>query len=196
MALLRNHTEDSERPAKDGGGASRLQDHELWKRVRQGDERAFEQVVERYGPELFRVAYSLVGNAADAEDVVQEALAGAIKGAAGFRGDASIRTWLTQILVRQAYRLRRSRKPALSIHAVEEEVEVKGGESAVESRIDVMAALEKLTPEHRDVVVLREIEGLSYEEMAAALQVPRGTVESRLHRARMELRKVLGEDTE
>lgn len=189
MDSPRNHN-DEQGQTPPSRPDTRAQDAALWKRVRQGDERAFDEVVQRHSGEMFRVAYSLVGNAADAEDVVQEALAGAVKGAAGFRGEASIRTWLMQILVRQAYRLRRGRKMVIPLTDAQE-VPVKGPAEAVESRLDVMAALEKLSPEHREVVVLREIEGLSYEEMAAALKVPRGTVESRLHRARQDLKRIL-----
>jgi len=67
----------------------------------------------------------------------------------------------------------------------------ESGAAAAEKRMDLQSAIERLSPEHREVVVLREFEGLSYEEIAQALGVPRGTVESRLHRARGELREML-----
>jgi RNA polymerase sigma-70 factor (ECF subfamily) len=100
-----------------------------------------------------------------------------------------------QILVRQAAMLRRRRKhPAVAgrielsdqVSATSSQPSAQGG---TEARLDLASMLETLSPEHRQVIVLREVEGLSYEEMAATLGVPRGTVESRLHRARAELRQ-------
>ncbi len=75
--------------------------------------------------------------------------------------------------------------------AAEAEVGVEGSQADTEARLDILAAIRSLGPEHREVVVLREIEGLSYEEMAEVLDVPRGTVESRLFRARRELQERL-----
>ncbi len=118
-----------------------------------------------------------------------------------------MKTWLTRILVTQVARWRRSRrgKTALSIQAIEHSAGEDGvsadwigvdcgrpgggdhGER-VAQQVDVRAALLTLSPEHREVLVLREYQGLAYEEIAEVLEVPRGTVESRLHRARAELR--------
>ena len=177
-------------------------DEQLAKKAAWGDHAAFRALADRHAAYLLRVAMSLVGNEADAEDVVQHTLVGAYKGLSGFRGGSSVKTWLTGIAVRQAARFRRtrSRDKALSISAASGD-DAGAGEAlgpqtpsaaaAVESRIDAQTVLAKLSAEHRQVIVLRELEGLSYEEMADALGVPRGTVESRLHRARAELKEAL-----
>ena len=171
-------------------------DDELLRRVRAGDESAFHELVNQHANDLYGLAYSLVGNSADAEDVVQETLAAAFEGVGRFRGEASIRTWLTQILVRQAARLKRWRsiRITLPLHgrpaeSHENGLTTSGKQAATEGKMDVTAMLQTLSQEHREVIVLREIRGLSYEEIAKTLGIPRGTVESRLHRARLELRE-------
>jgi RNA polymerase sigma-70 factor (ECF subfamily) len=154
------------------------------------DPRAFRQLVERQGQYLYGVAHGLTSNAADAEDLVQETLLGAVKGT--FRGESSVRTWLVKILVNQAAMLRRarSRRPESRLDEAKSPVSASGsGAGKVDAKLDLTAMLDQLSVEHRQIIVLRELEGLSYEEMAAALGVPRGTVESRLHRAREELRR-------
>ena len=177
-------------------------DEQLAKKAAWGDHAAFRALADRHAAYLLRVATSLVGSEPDAEDVVQQTLVGAYKGLAGFRGGSSVKTWLTGIAVRQAARWRRtrSRDKALSLSPGSADDEGPGGgfgpqtpssAAAVESRIDAEAILATLSSEHRQVIVLRELEGLSYEEMADTLGVPRGTVESRLHRARAELKEAL-----
>jgi len=171
-------------------------DDELLRRMRAGDESAFHDVVDRHANDLYGLAYSLVGNAADAEDVVQETLAGAFENVGRFRGEASIRTWLTQILVRQAARLKRWRSIRITLplegqpaESRENGLTTAGNQKAAAGKMDVTAMLMTLSREHREALVLREIRGLSYEEIAKTLGIPRGTVESRLHRARLELRE-------
>lgn len=180
-------------------------DAELLRQSAAGNGKAFHALVDRHADRLYRLAVSLVGNAADADDVLQEALAGAYRGSSGFEGRASVKTWLTRILVMQAtkWRRERTRRGGITGHSIDENVlsnpaagdasfaSLHGGAGLVESRIDVQAALRRLSAEHRDVVVLREFEHLSYEQIAQVLDVPRGTVESRLHRARAELKELL-----
>ena len=168
-------------------------DADLLRRAQQGDEAAYHEMVDRYGAELYRLAYSLVGNSADAEDVVQETFAGAFRHARRFEGRAAVRTWLVRILVRQAARQRhsRARGPSVSLNALDA---TDGGEAKRvdhDARMDIAALLEKLPAIHRDAIVLRELEGMTYDEMADALDVPRGTVESRLFRARQTLKELL-----
>ena len=113
---------------------------------------------------------------------------------AGFRGGAAVTTWLTRILVLQAAKWRRDRKrPSRQAEALPEQVAAESGEAGKGGpvSIDLQAALQQLSEEHRTVLVLREFESLSYDEMAEVIGVPRGTVESRLHRARGELREKL-----
>lgn len=179
-------------------GHSPTTDLELVRRARKGDPSAFHGLVDRYAASLFAMAVSLVGSAADAEDIVQETLAGAFRGIAAFEGRATVKTWLTGILLRQtaAHRRRVARREArfVALQGVaDREPGLASPAGAVDTRMDVMAAIQSLSPDHRDVVVLRELEGLSYEEMAEVLGIPRGTVESRLFRARRELQGRLRE---
>ena len=150
-----------------------------------GHEAAFHELVDRYAQEMYRLALSLVGNAADAEDVVQETFSGAFRAMPGFGGRSSLRTWLSRILVNQAAKWRRRRKVRRTILL---DATAPGPSPEPGLRIDVLATLETLSPEHREVIALREFQGMSYEEMAETLGVPRGTVESRLFRARQELK--------
>jgi RNA polymerase sigma-70 factor, ECF subfamily len=163
-------------------------DIELLRRAEDGDSAAFHALVDRHASRLFRLAVSLVGNAADAEDVLQETFVGAFRGLKSFEGRASVKTWLTRILVNQAARWRRGRRGRAG-EQMPDSVAAPAG--SPESAIDVQAALGQLSSEHRQVLVLREFERMSYEEMAEVLDIPRGTVESRLHRARGELREKL-----
>jgi RNA polymerase sigma-70 factor (ECF subfamily) len=149
------------------------------------DEATFHDLVDRYTNEMYRLAVSLVGNAADAEDVVQETFSGAFQALPNFDGRSSVRTWLSRILVNQAAKWRRRRKVRRTV-VLDAAAPGPSPESGL--RIDVLGALETLSPEHREIIALREFQGMSYEEIADVLGVPRGTVESRLFRARQELR--------
>ena len=173
-----------------------ISDLELVSRAQDGDASAFHELLDRYAGYLFGVAASMVGNAADAEDVVQETLLGAFRGLRGFEGRSSVKTWLTSILIRQTAMRRRSagRRPAASLESVPEAASGPSAShptEATDTRIDLAAAIAELSPDHREVIVLRELSGMSYEEMSEALGVPRGTIESRLFRARRQLQERL-----
>jgi RNA polymerase sigma-70 factor (ECF subfamily) len=176
-------------------------DLELIRQAAEGDSRAFHALADRHAGELFRLALSLSATRADAEDVVQETLLGAYRGMRKFDARASVKTWLKRILVRQAARTwnksRASRK-ALALEALETEPRpsapaVREGMAtgSVDRKIDIAAVLKTLPREYREILVLREFEQMSYTEIAEALGVPQGTVESRLHRARAELKTKL-----
>lgn len=167
-------------------------DHDLVRRARRGDESAFHEMVERHAGSLYRLAVSLVGNAADAEDALQEALAGAFRGLPKFEERSSLKTWLTRILVKQAARQHRARGrfPTFPAEEALERPTSEAGDAAA-TRMDVLAAMEALPADHREVIALREIQGMTYDEIAEMLSVPRGTVESRLFRARRALRERL-----
>ncbi|MDB5328365.1 MAG: sigW 10 [Phycisphaerales bacterium] len=155
--------------------------------VARGDSAAMRELLRLHGDYLFGVARTLTNSPADAEDAVQETLAALMT--AKFRGDASLRTFLVSIVVRQAALIRRRTRPSVRLA----DDEMSGGadpQSAVDAKLDLAGLLARLSPEHREVLVLREIEGRNYEEMAESLGVPRGTIESRLHRARETLRKL------
>lgn len=180
------------RDGSGGKGAGALTDLELLLKARRGEGAAFAELVERHAGALYRLAYALVSDAADAEDVLQETLIAVYRQAGRFRRESAVKTWMSAILVRQAARLRRhrARRRAESLDAAGERAGRGGG---ADFRLDLAEALEDLSPEHREVIALREIRGLSYAEIAEALAVPRGTVESRLHRARQALRERLKE---
>jgi len=164
------------------------QDIQLLRRAGTGDSRAFHELLDRHAQRLYRLAVSLVDNATDAEDVVQETFIGAYRGLRSFEERASVKTWLTRILFTQAALMRRNRRRG-SASSLDESA--SGGVLNADATIDVQAALRKLSPEHREILTLREFERMSYEEIAEVLNVPQGTVESRLHRARGELREKL-----
>lgn len=185
-------------------------DLDLLRRARHGDGRAFHALVDRYARPMYGLAFSLLNNSADAEDVVQETFAGAFKGLAKFEERSSVKTWLSRILINQVAMFKRDvrRKRTESLEATENAStddrsfggargEANGGggsaTAGVDARLDVNAMLQTLSEEHREILVLRELQQFSYEEIASVLDVPRGTVESRLHRARAELRKSLSD---
>jgi RNA polymerase sigma-70 factor (ECF subfamily) len=177
-------------------------DRELLRLGARGDDEAFRRLVDRHAAYLYGVAHSLTANPADAEDLVQETLLAACQG--GYRGEAAVRTWLVAILVRRAAMMRRTAGRRGGTHLSlsggrrdaddEPAIDVPAGganqSAGAEAKLDLASMLEKLSDDHRAVIVLRELEGMSYEEMAKALGVPRGTVESRLYRAREELRRL------
>ncbi len=179
---------------------ARAHDLSLLRRAGAGDETAFGELAGRYADRLYGLACCLTGGHDDAEEVVQETFLAAFRQLRTFREEASVRTWLTAILVRQAARARRSRGRRRTIAMSDVSGALEGEVSELEPvsnrgreglRLDVVDVLKRLSPQHREVVVLREFEGRSYDEMARVLGVPRGTVESRLHRARARLRELL-----
>jgi RNA polymerase sigma-70 factor (ECF subfamily) len=165
---------------------------DLLRRAARGSAAAFHDLVDRHADRLFRLARSLTGQAADAEDVLQETFAGAYKNAGTFRGDSSVGTWLTKILVRQVAQWKRTRARK-RLGELDEGGVVSSADhvSGVETKVDLQSALNQLSEEHKEVLVLREFQHLSYDEIATVLEIPRGTVESRLHRARNELKAKL-----
>ncbi|HZZ41482.1 MAG TPA: RNA polymerase sigma factor [Tepidisphaeraceae bacterium] len=173
-------------------------DPELVRLARRGDAQAFHDLIDRHSGWLFRVAIAMVGSREDAEDLIQEVFLAASRGMARFEERSSVKTWLRSILLNHVSKLYRSRKVRRHWslddergEAVRAEMEasIPNPAAATESKADVQAMLQALSDEHREVIVLREIDGLSYEEMAKLLRLPRGTVESRLHRARQQLKE-------
>jgi RNA polymerase sigma-70 factor, ECF subfamily len=175
-----------------------IADDELVNRIRTGDKAAFRELARRHADRLFGLAYTLLGSVPDAEDAVQETLLAALNGIRGFEGRSSVGTWLRSILAFQASKMRRSRKVRTArslddassvVIANDRELSEDGSASATDSRLDAITMLQTLPHEHREVLVLRELQQMSYEEIAQMLGVPLGTVESRLYRARQALRQ-------
>jgi RNA polymerase sigma-70 factor (ECF subfamily) len=185
---------------------SAAEDQRLIGECLQGRPAAFGELVRRYQDRLYNTAYRLTGNAEDAQDVVQEAFLNAYQSLGSFKGDSLFFTWLYRIAVNTAISLKRKQRVALSIHGGPgQEGGVEPADRSEASRPDhpleqaeedrrVQRALDRLSPEHRAVLVLKEIEGQKYEAMAETLGVPIGTIRSRLHRARLELRELLSRE--
>ena len=164
-----------------------------------GDRAAFGELVRRYQDRLYHTAFRLIGNAEDARDVVQDSFLNAYQSLHQFKGDARFFTWLYRIAVNAAITVKRKHRAMLSADLLsgqalaEPHDESEGNQPGaslerVEDERRLQAALAELTAEHRTVLVLKEIEGQKYETIADVLGVPIGTVRSRLHRARLELR--------
>jgi RNA polymerase sigma-70 factor (ECF subfamily) len=172
-------------------------DLDLIRDAARGSSAAFHALTDRHAQELFRLAVSLSATRPDAEDVVQETFIGAYQGLARFDGRSSVKTWLKRILVRQAARAwNRSKRHrgALPIEAADHSTprrEAGNGTAGVDRQIDIHEVLRTLAREHREVIVMREFQDMSYSEMADVLGVPIGTIESRLFRARADLKTKL-----
>ena len=167
-------------------------------RLRAGDGGAFEELVRTYQHRVFGVAFRMLNNAADAEEIAQEVFLRAHRGLADFRGDAKLSTWLYAIASRLCLNRLGSGERAMTRggDAVLMQLphEASGPDTVLEQS-ELEAALHRaiaeLPDERRIVVVLRDLEGLAYEEIAEALDLPVGTVRSRLHRARLDLKDKL-----
>ena len=164
-------------------------------RLRAGDDRAFEELVRTYQHRLFGVALRMLGNAAEAEEIAQEAFLRAHRSLGDFRGEAKLSTWLYAIASRLCLNRLAASERRLGRQGEETLLRLPhrgaGPDAALEQR-ELEAALHRaiaeLPDERRIVVVLRDLEGLAYEEIAQVLGLELGTVRSRLHRARADLK--------
>ena len=173
-------------------------DPELVARIIAGDGAAFSALVERYQDRLYNAVYRLVGSAEDARDLLQDTFVKAYENLGTFRGGSSLYTWLFRIAVNTSLSHRRKRKwlqvgsggdgddPAPAPDAAAQDPSDRL--VAAETEALVQQALDSLDDDHRTVVVLRDIQHCDYHEIAEILEVPTGTVKSRLHRARLTLR--------
>lgn len=185
----------------------------LLERYRSGDASAFNEVVTRYWDRIFARAFHLLKNREDAEEIAQDTFVRAQKGLENFRGDASFSTWLYQIATnlshnRYWYWFRRKRSSSVSLDqtlgedgttTLEEILPAEGehpGEATLTSEFvqEVSAKMRELNPKHREILELRNVYNLSYEEIADELNISVGTVKSRIARARESLREKLGRD--
>lgn len=183
-----------------------IDDQALVERCRAGDVAAFEPLVEKYRERVWRLAYNVLRDREEAWDVAQEAFIRAYQGLPSFRGQAAFYTWLFRIVMNLAAdraRQRAARGRAFGTERVPEEewdrVMVEPGEPAPdetatrsEERERIMRALDALPEHHRAIIMLGDLQGFTYREIAEVLDIPMGTVMSRLHNARKRLRDVLG----
>ncbi len=179
-------------------------DEALVRKAQQGSGEAYALLVERYSPQVLKTLYYLTGDRDEAEDLAQEVFLRVFRGLRGFRREASFRTWLYRIMhniaaSRLAYRQAEKRGGHLQFAGNEKAAEQPAGRSSdpaqplmnEELRRAVEEAILSLEPDARELIVLRDIEDRSYEEISRALQLPVGTVKSRIHRARLLLRQRL-----
>jgi RNA polymerase sigma-70 factor (ECF subfamily) len=183
------------------------EDARILRGLRSGIEGAYEELIERYEQQIFGMVYRLLGNQSDASDVVQEVFLKVFRGVATFREQSSLRTWIYRIAVNEANNHRRwfVRHCKLEVpleetrpeHPNSLEYTPDPGRSPFEQAMDsetrtlIERALTQINPVFRTAVVLRDVQNLSYEEIAEILQVSLGTVKSRILRGREALRREL-----
>jgi RNA polymerase sigma-70 factor (ECF subfamily) len=173
-------------------------DAQLVDRLRRGDRRAFEELVIAHQHRVFGVALRMLGSRAEAEEAAQEVFLRAHQAIAGFRGDAKLSTWLYAITSRLCLNRLASGERRLLREGEETLARLPSGHASPADELErserdaaLHRAIAELSDERRMVIVLRDLEGLPYEEIAAALDLELGTVRSRLHRARMDLKEKL-----
>ena len=167
--------------------ADAINEDQLWvQRTRAGDERALAELIRRHRQRLVRVALNILRDAGDAEDVAQEAFLRAFKDLRSLRDDRAFSGYIYRIAVRLCMdKLRQRRPEPTEFDGVTPD---EGG--SVENKIVVHKLLEKLSPDLRMTLILREMEQFSYEDIADYMKVPVGTVRSRLHAAREKFREL------
>jgi RNA polymerase sigma-70 factor, ECF subfamily len=194
--------------SKEEGGknSSSDGDQELVSASRNGDRRAFEALVRKHQSRMMNIAFRMTGDYDEACETVQEAFLAAYRGIKKFRSEAMFSTWLYSICVNHAKNCvgRRQRRATHEVHAVEDECgrfddalqhEPADPHSSVVEQLErkalqdkVQKCIDELSQEQKEILVLRDVEGFSYEEIGAMLALPEGTIKSRLFRARDNFR--------
>ena len=178
-----------------GSPADRAYEHLLVLRCQTGDESAFAQLVEAYHPRLRLYVTKMLGRGPAAEDVLQEIWLEAFRGLPGLRDSGAVCGWLYRIAHSKACQvLRRREPPRATIDEADNVADDAAGNDddfSAEEAAAIHAALDGLSPDHREVLLLRFVEQMSYEQMAAVTGCGVGTVRSRLHYAKRSLRRAL-----
>ena len=188
-------------------------DRMLVDRFRQGDQSAFEQMVSRYWGRIYAMVHQLLRNPEDAEEVTQDTFIRAHRGLVNFRGESAFSTWLYQIATNLArnrywYWWRRRRDQSISFDQpiagdnettladiIPADLETPEDATITQEFVNRIAdCMQKLSPKHREILVLRNVKNLSYEEIAEILHISVGTVKSRIARARESLRAKMGDE--
>lgn len=170
-------------------GAEERQDRALIAATARGDETAFRRIYERYADRIFRYVLTLLHRRHLAEEIVQETLVAVWKSAGTFEGRSKVSTWIFGIARYRALDL--LRKEARGARVPHVDLVEPDPAPAVHDAARTLAALETLSPEHREVVFLTFYEGLSYREIAELAGIPEGTVKSRMYHAKRELAEAL-----
>jgi RNA polymerase sigma-70 factor, ECF subfamily len=171
-----------------------LTDADLVSRAQAGQLAAFEELVRKHRLATYRVALRMLGDESDAEDATQDAFVQAWRNLGGFRADAAFPTWMYRIVTNRCLNMLRARRRTEPLPD-DREAPASRPDRIAEARWqveDLKLAILRLTPEQRAPLVLRELQGCSYEEIAEALDVSISAVKSRLHRARLELLSAMG----
>ncbi len=175
-------------------------ERELVRKCKAGDARFFEPLVRAYEQPGLRVALGMMGNAEDARDALQEAFVKTFRALGRFDLGRSFGPWFFQILRNQCRDLLRSRQARFKVETLDEGLELRSsgdqeGTDRLTSRHEAQAllwrGLEKIGEEHREIIVLKELQGFRYSEIASILEIPEGTVASRLYHARRALKDAL-----
>jgi RNA polymerase sigma-70 factor (ECF subfamily) len=183
-------------------------------RLKERDEDAFGEIVRLYGDKVFNLVYRMIGSRAEADDIAQEVFITVFKTIDTFRGEAKFSTWLLRIAANQSknrlkYLARRATEPegldgagALDVAAVPHALPLSGqvdGPDVLAEAAELDGLLQRgiaaLDEEQRLLVILRDVEEMSYDEIGEVTGLPEGTIKSRLHRARMALKEWLDEHT-
>ncbi len=178
-------------------GLRDLPDRELVARCQHSDPDAFGELVSRHQDRIYTAISRFCGNAEDACDITQRAFINAFRKIQEFKGDAAFSTWIYRIAFNQAISFRReNRRTAVSLYSRDDELVTEPaddrspdeGLESQETRRKVQQALDLLEEEDRKIILLKDLQGHSYDEIAEIMRIPKGTVRSRLHRARLELK--------
>ena len=187
------------------GSTSQCQDDELVRRLRAGEEAAYEDLLSQFQQPVYNLAYRLLNDPGDASDVVQEVFLKIFRNVSHFRRQSSLKTWIYRITVNEAHNQRRwffrHRSREVGLDDEPEQVRTRNVPDSERSPFDctfdrekhelIENALVRINPLFREAVVLRDVEDLSYEEIAEVLQISLGTVKSRILRGREALREEL-----
>ncbi len=176
-----------------------MHDEITWiRQVAQGDEGAFEKLFRCYAPRIFRFALSYLNDRSYAEEVVQETMIAVWKSAKSYKEQSQVSSWILGIARNKALdRARaRQREPELLQERLDRRMSMRATPEQIvrrETQVErVRAALDRLSPEHREVIMLAFYNDLSYSEIAQILNCPEGTVKSRVYYAKEQLKKILG----
>jgi len=174
------------------------EDRELVEQFARGDSHAFDTIVQRYEQRVYAIALRMTGNIEDARDAMQDVFLSALRALRSFRGDAQLSTWFHRVAVNASLDMLRKRKRHVA-EPIEEAGERPSDDIGPEDAAaraaraaEVQRALLHVSDDHRAVLVLHDLQDLDYAQTAAALDIPVGTVKSRLHRARIEMAALLG----